>query len=402
MVTYAIMLACLIVHTAMFVLSRTDKAVAEQMFNVLALDPAPDKLRWYGFFSYQFVHADWMHLAGNMLFLWVFGPAVEDRFRRIGFLLFYLLGGAFAGFAHMVLESGAAPADAGSMGQSLGASLAAAPPVVGASGAIACVTGAYLVLFPLATVRVLWFFGFFGVYHFPAWIFIVFAVFKDLWGSAWNALGAAGENIAFGAHLGGYAFGAMVAFVLLAFKVIPREPYDLFSIGKHAHRRRQFKELATSGRSPWLNDAGKAVQVAPESRKGTPKTSPAEVERQAAARSAVVRALAEGRGDEACRGYESLLAENPRAILPREQQLEVGNYLTACGKHSSAAAAYELFIERYPGDRQAVEVKLMLAVICARYLNDPVRAKTMVEQVRNSRPDAAHQRVADELAKELG
>ena len=59
----------------------------------------PGHLRWWQFLTYAFLHAGFMHILGNMLFLWVFGPNVEDRFGRIGFLVFYLTGGAVAGGA---------------------------------------------------------------------------------------------------------------------------------------------------------------------------------------------------------------------------------------------------------------------------------------------------------------
>jgi len=72
------------------------------------------------FITYQFMHGDWMHLVGNMLFLWVFGNAVEDRFGHVGYAAFYLIGGIAAGVGH-VLDTNA--------------------PVIGASGSVAAVTG---------------------------------------------------------------------------------------------------------------------------------------------------------------------------------------------------------------------------------------------------------------------
>ena len=89
----------------------------------------PDRAELYQYFTYQFLHQDLWHLIGNMVFLFVFGNAVEDRLGRIGYLLFYLAGGVLAGIGH-VLTSGA--------------------PVLGASGAVAAVTGIFLALFPLS------------------------------------------------------------------------------------------------------------------------------------------------------------------------------------------------------------------------------------------------------------
>ena len=91
----------------------------------------------------QFLHGGWLHLLGNMLYLWIFGNNVEDRFGRLGFLAFYLVGGASAGLAQVAIDP------------------TSTVPTIGASGAIAATLGAYLVLFPRARVTSLVFLGFF-------------------------------------------------------------------------------------------------------------------------------------------------------------------------------------------------------------------------------------------------
>ncbi|MCK4626573.1 MAG: rhomboid family intramembrane serine protease, partial [Phycisphaerae bacterium] len=95
----------------------------------------PDKPEVYQFFSCMFMHGGWGHLLGNMIFLWVFGNAVNDSLGNVGYLAFYLAGGVIAGVGYVLL-SGTAP-------------------VLGASGAISAVTGAFLVLFPRVRVTVL-------------------------------------------------------------------------------------------------------------------------------------------------------------------------------------------------------------------------------------------------------
>ena len=91
----------------------------------------------------QFLHGGWFHLLGNMLYLWIFGNNVEDRFGRAGFLGFYLLGGALAGLTQVAIDP------------------TSTVPTIGASGAIAATLGAYFVLFPRARVTSLVFLGFF-------------------------------------------------------------------------------------------------------------------------------------------------------------------------------------------------------------------------------------------------
>jgi membrane associated rhomboid family serine protease len=155
----------------------------------------------------MFIHGGWLHLIGNMLFLWVFGDNVEDAMGHGRYLLFYLLAGAGA-VALQVYVDPDSPI-----------------PMIGASGAIAGVLGAYLVLYPRATVAVvipwLWFFGAFPV---PAAFLIVFWFLLQLL-SGVAALGTATgvtEGIAFWAHVGGFATGLVLVWVFR--RPRPRRP----------------------------------------------------------------------------------------------------------------------------------------------------------------------------------
>ena len=103
----------------------------------------------YQFITYQFLHANFAHLIGNMLFLWVFGNNVEDAFGKFGFAVFYLVGGIVATMTHVVID------------------VDSTVPIVGASGAIAAVMGAYAVLYPGARV---WTLVFFFVVNLSKWI----------------------------------------------------------------------------------------------------------------------------------------------------------------------------------------------------------------------------------------
>ena len=186
--------------------------------------------QFHALITYQFMHAGIVHLLGNMLFLYVFGLNVEDRLGRVGFAFFYIVGGMIAGLAH-ITDSPA--------------------PVVGASGAISAVTGAFLVLFPRTRLRVLLMFFFIGVFWIPAWWLIALAIAKDLVFQGF----AAQDNVARMAHLGGYVYGIAICLCLLWWKVIPRETYDLFSLGHQAKRRREFRGLTSRGGSPWRGEA---------------------------------------------------------------------------------------------------------------------------------------------------
>jgi len=146
--------------------------------------------------SSMFLHAGIGHFAGNMIFLWIFGDNVEDRLGHVGYALFYLLGGIAAGLAHVA------------------ASPASVVPTVGASGAIAAVMGAYMLLYPGAHIQSLVFFVFIvRVVSVPAVIWLgIWFVFQVVAGAQSSSVPGQG-GVAWWAHAGGFAFGAATVLV---------------------------------------------------------------------------------------------------------------------------------------------------------------------------------------------
>jgi len=149
----------------------------------------------HGVFTSMFLHAGLLHLAGNMLFLWVFGDNLEDQMGHLGFLTFYLAAGLAAAAAHIIPDP------------------SSRIPTVGASGAIAGVMGGYLLLFPRARIDVFFFFVvFFRIIPIPAWIVL----------GLWFALQVAGGwgmplesgGVAYWAHAGGFAAGILLTLPL--------------------------------------------------------------------------------------------------------------------------------------------------------------------------------------------
>jgi membrane associated rhomboid family serine protease len=165
----------------------------------------PDHLPWYeGVFSSMFMHGSWLHIGGNMLFLWIFGNNVEDAFGRVRFLLWYLVAGiAAAGVQTFVTLAFSDPA---------GASI----PNVGASGAIAGVLGAYFVLLPTASVLTAFIIVFFVfLREIPAMFFLGLWFIFQLWEGGFSILQPqAGGGVAFFAHIGGFAFGLVTAYLI--------------------------------------------------------------------------------------------------------------------------------------------------------------------------------------------
>jgi membrane associated rhomboid family serine protease len=394
LVTWWLIAANVLAFAAMAVLKRVDPGRAKTAFEALALscNDMPGQashFQWWGLVTYQFLHGGLVHLLGNCLFLFVFGPLVEDRFGRPGYAVFYLAGGALAGATHLLLGGTHVVAN--------GVSLYFVPPVIGASGSIAAVTGAFLVLFPLVRVRVLMMLLIIGIFTIPAWWLIIASAAWDL------AMAGRQDAIAHAAHLGGYAVGFATAWALLALKVIQRQPYDLFSIHKQAARRRAFKEAVAKQdtTSPWTRDTP-ADRSQHGARSEPPASAPAPDDPIVQRRTQIARLLAEGQLQRACAEYERLLDVSPDATLHQSAQLELANGLFAAGRHQAAAVAYELLLARHPSGAESHEVRLLLALINARYLNDPVHAKRLLAGLRTDQLSDADRALADTLHAELG
>jgi membrane associated rhomboid family serine protease len=143
-------------------------------------------------FTAMFMHAGWLHLGGNMLYLWIFGDNVEDRFGHGKFFVFYLICGLAATFAQMAADTGSNV------------------PNLGASGAIAGVLGAYILLFPGAQVRVLM--GR-GVIPMPALVVIGLWIVLQLMSGIGSLANAAQTGVAYMAHVGGFVAGFILTFI---------------------------------------------------------------------------------------------------------------------------------------------------------------------------------------------
>jgi membrane associated rhomboid family serine protease len=152
---------------------------------------------WLSFISSIFLHGGWMHLIGNMLFFWIFGNNIEDYTGSIGFIFFYIIGGIVASFTQILTDP------------------LSKVPVIGASGAIAAVMGAYFYLFPTARIKSLVFlFYFFTFVEVPAFIFLLLWFIMQLF-SGFASFGSA-TSVAVWAHIGGFIFGFLTAVILKA------------------------------------------------------------------------------------------------------------------------------------------------------------------------------------------
>ncbi len=155
--------------------------------------------RFFPLFSSMFLHGGWLHLIGNMWYLWIFGDNVEDAMGHGRFFLFYLLSGLGAGLVHIYINAGSTV------------------PTIGASGAISGVMGAYFVLFPHSRVlTIIPIFFFIEILEIPAFFFLGFWIFLQFFqGTASLSLPDQVGGVAWWAHLGGFVFGALLSFLFV-------------------------------------------------------------------------------------------------------------------------------------------------------------------------------------------
>ena len=308
-------------------------------------------LHLHQYFTYQFLHGDWLHLAGNMLFLWVFGNSVNAKLGQGPYILFYLAGGVFAAWFYGLVADGPYK-------------------LIGASGAIASVTTAYLALFPRARVTMLlWVFLFIYFVRVPALVVIGFKII--LWDNIIAPAVGDASNVAHAAHLGGYAFGFIAAVLMLLVGALPRDRFDLIGVVRRARGDRPI------GPRPRASaEIGQARPIAAPAGAGSFPFAA----RVAELRTVVSQRLGQEQPAEAAEAYQHLLRYDPRQCLSEAEQLAVARALYQGGEFGPATTAFELYLRRYNHSSEAPEVQLLLGIILLRDLARPQAARPHLEE----------------------
>jgi len=325
----------------------------------------------FQYLTYQFQHGDLTHLLGNMLFLFIFGNPVCDRMGGLAYTLFYLAGGVVAG-AYFAVNSDSS--------------------LIGASGSIAAVTTAFMVLFPRVHVTLLLIFIIITPIQIPAMLLIVFKII--LWDNVlapYLDRGVASSAVAFDAHLAGYAFGFVVAMILLAVRALPRNNFDLLALWGRWRRRTGFVP-APSRRGPVVARPVRVEQI--DSRPlDALRPEPAEQLRED-----VLSRMAERDFAEAAQLYRKLRALAPGVVLPRREQQEIANFFAQSSQHHLAVDAYEAFLQGYPTASDAPQIRLLIGIFCSKYLNDPRKAVDYLSAAVEGLSNPSQQQLArDEL-----
>jgi len=351
--------------------NRSNPEILRQWAQQYMLTPAWPYI--WQFVTYSFLHANPLHIIGNMLFLYVFGRNVNDKLGNVGYVCFYLAGGVFSAIGHVLLGGG---------------------PVVGASGAISAVTGAYLVLFLQTTINIFfWLFFFIDTIEIPAIYFIGFKLI--VWD---NIIERSASNVAYDAHLSGYGFGILACLVMLGTGIIAGSNFDLLAMVKHWNRRRQYREVIAGGYDPFRGTGAKKINV-----REVKKDAPADKQQQERImqlRSEITRRIAERNMSEAAHKYLELVELDPEQLPPQQHLLDIANQLAAENRHTEAAEAYEKFIRRYKTYAYIEQVQLMLGILYSRYLNQAEPAIKHLEAAQSKLTDTGQlQMCRDELGR---
>ncbi len=281
--------------------------------------------------TYQFLHSPGflhLHIVFNMLFLWLFGNNVEDLMGPVAFVPFYLVCGICAGLLHWASTSMGAGADV---------------PMIGASGAVFGITGAYFVLFPRSSVRVILIFIIFPIVSFqlPALFFIGLQFAREVYYGL-STIGA-GVGVAHWAHIGGFGFGAGILYLLIATRAVIVPNFDKVKRGEYANISREEKfigRLATATEKK--NFAGIPVE------------------------------------------YRALMAAEPHVVLEPEKQMQVARIASKAQDFDMAVTAYRKMLERYPENPLSHRACMDIARIAAFRARDKQTAVSYLQWVINA------------------
>lgn len=333
----------------------------------------PKQLHLLQFATYAFLHGGFWHVIGNMYFLYIFGNNVNDKLGTLGYLCLYLAGAVFAGIGHSILHT---------------------TPVLGASGAVAAVTGAYLVLFPRTLITVIYWFFFIGTMELSALYFILFKLI------VWDNIVEPRFSIAavaYDAHLAGYACGIAATLGMLATGLISSSHYDLWAMLKRWDRRRRYRDVVSSGYDPFTGrTTAKRIKV-------KEVKTPAQQQREEKIiqlRNEIATRIAQRNLSAAAELYLELIELDSNQIPPRQYLLDIANQLASENKYTESARAYEQFLAHYSKYEYVEQVQLMLGILYSRYLHQTELAIKHLTAAAGKLTDPGQLKMCnDELAK---
>jgi hypothetical protein len=230
-----------------------------------------------------------------------------------------------------------------------------------------------LILLPRSNITIVYWFFIIGVAEIASLWFILFFFLTDVLGEVAPQFMGGADAVAHMAHISGTLFGVVVCTVLLATGLLPRDQFDVVALVQRWNRRRQYRDMVSSGYNPFGVTPTETVRGGASSRPSAPPDPRAQQLMDLRGRAS--QAVAEHNLQQATEIYAELISLDPNQVLSRNAQLDVANYLASQQLYPAAAQAYEQFQRFYPNYDQIEQVHLMLGVIYSRYLNQAQRAR---------------------------
>ncbi len=334
----------------------------------------PADWQYHQFVTYAFLHNGLFHIIGNMFFLYLFGNSVNEKLGNLGYVVFYLAGAVFSGIGHTLVN------------------LSSYAPTLGASGAVAAITGAYLVLFPQTLITVLYWFIIIGTVEIPALYFIgLKMILLD------NLIARMTPGVAYDAHLAGYAYGVLATLGLLTTRLVGSSNFDLVSMIQRWNRRRQYRDVVAGGHDPFTGTAGRRHVDAREVAPPVDEQKRAQIDR---IRREIGHWIAQRNMAAAASSYLELMRTDSSQVLPRQSLLDIANQLAGEKRGVDAARAYEQFLTHYGNYEYAEQVELMLGILYSRYLHEPEQAVKHLQRAAERLSDDGQLKMCrEELAR---
>lgn len=360
---YALIIVNLLIFLLTYAPHIVPQTLEQEILRPLAqqFQLIPARPHAWQFLTYAFLHGSFFHILGNMYFLYLFGNNVNDKLGNLAYICFYLGGAVFSGIGHALLNADSFI------------------PTLGASGAVAAVTGAYLVLFPQTLITVLYWLIFIGTIELPALYFIAIKLILI------DNVMVKYAGVAYDAHLAGYAFGIVVILGLLGVGLVSGSTFDLWAMIQRWNRRRRYRDSVAGGYDPFSTAPGARRARSREVARSEPSRNEQKIFE---VRNEIAQRISERNLSAAADLYLELMELDSGQILPRQYLLDIANQFAGDNRPAESARAYEQFLHHYKTYEYAEQVELMLGILYSRYLDRPQEAIKYLE--------SASQRLSDQ------
>lgn len=358
--------------------AQEDQAMNQNVNHTFGL--VPQKMnRIHTLITYQFLHGGIWHLIGNMIFLWVVGCLLEDSWGRVNFLVFYLLGGVFAGLVHCFQDT------------------SSVQPLIGASGSIAAAMGAFTVRHFWTKIKFFYFILFFfrpywGTFHLPAFIFLPFWFLQQL-GYKYISDQIGGSGVAYMAHIGGYIAGLCTALTFRAtgFEekyIVPRINHNRIKAGvlKDPRFERACEQMQQGNKERARMLLDQLIRENPEDLQLLQDTTILYRENglkdqyEKLSNLLLKKLLIESKYQEASQLVTETIHQEEETPLTPQYMMRVANWLVKNENYSQAHDIYRSIINNNSNTQITVKASISLAKLQAHKLGDPHGASTTLER----------------------